>query len=484
MPSIVTRRPFQLCTLALCVTGILAGPVGAGAAAVPEEIVLHGRVMSDTHPLPDVLVSDGYRVTRTDSDGQYQLAVDGYSGRFVFVSTPRGFWTEKFYQSIAAATATGSADFELKPVPQEDRFDFVFITDMHLEKPEIGVPKLKASLAEIDHLQPTPALLWAQGDICLQGGAGAAYVDCLTTATMPARHGAGNHEMLLKEDNPRGEFEKLFGPTYYSFDWGPVHCIVLDGNKPIPEQEGWQAVHGAVEERELAWLAADLAAQPRGKPIIVGVHIPVVSTYPERRQHSPNNAPYWEITNADALTDLFARSGVRLVLQGHMHENERATLKGVEYVESMSLSGNWWKSGSEMERGVDGSPRGYRIISVDGDRISHRFRPTCESYVDRQGEFCGLEQPVAAGPATSFVFNCYDAPNTATARARIDDGPWQAMPAYPAINRELELVMPHHFRLVTDLAGWPAGPHAIEAEVSWPDGQVVRERAHFTLRAD
>jgi hypothetical protein len=43
--------------------------------------------------------------------------------------------------------------------------------------------------------------------------------------------------------------------------------------------------------------------------------------------------------------------------------------------------------------------------------------------------------------------------------------------------------MPHHFRLVTDLSGLPAGPQTIEAEVTWPDGQVVRERAHFTLRA-
>jgi len=78
---------------------------------------------------------------------------------------------------------------------------------------------------------------------------------------MPVRHGAGNHEMVLEHDNPRDEFERRFGPTYYSFDWGPLHCIVLDGNKPIPGQSGWQAVHGAVEGSELEWLKADLAAQ-------------------------------------------------------------------------------------------------------------------------------------------------------------------------------------------------------------------------------
>ena len=46
-------------------------------------------------------------------------------------------------------------------------------------------------------------------------------------------------------------------------------------------------MHGAVEGSELAWLRADLAAQAPGKPIIVGIHIPIVSTYPQRRRESP-----------------------------------------------------------------------------------------------------------------------------------------------------------------------------------------------------
>jgi hypothetical protein len=449
--------------------------------AVAEESQVTGRVTSREHPLPDVLVSDGCRVTRTDRHGHYRLPVDAQSGHFVFVTTPRGYWTDKFFARITATGDRHRIDFDLEPMRQEDRFDFVFITDMHLEKPDIGVPKFRASLAEINRLEPPPALLWVQGDMCLQGAAGPAYRDGLEVATMPVRNGPGNHEMLLQADNPRGAFEELFGPTYYSFDWGPVHCIVLDGNKPMPGQEGWKAVHGAVEGRELAWLKADLAAQPRGKPSIVGVHIPVVSTYPERRQHSPEDAPYWEMTNAAELTDLFARSGVRLVLQGHMHENERITVQGVEYVESMALSGTWWEGGTGFERGVDGSPRGYRVVSVDGPRVSHRFRPSCESYVDRQGEFYGLDAAMEARTAVDFVFNCYDAPQGATARVRIDERPWQDMPTYAAPNVKQELTMPHHFRLTTDLTGLAAGEHVIEAEVTWPDGQVIHQRAPFTL---
>jgi len=467
--------------------GLLAGVVADSGRlfAADTTQTIRGRVAGEGRPLAGVLVSDGRRVVRTDPNGQYELTVGPQSGPFVFVSTPRGYWADVFYVPIGAATSTGRADFALRPLDQPNRFDFVFIADMHLEGRGPSIPKFKASLEEINQLQPAPAFLWAQGDICLQGGVGKEYVECLSVAKMPVRNGAGNHEMMLKHQDPRDDFQHLFGPTYYSFDWGPVHCIVLDGNKPIPEQEGWKAVHGAVEGSEIAWLEADLAAQPKGKPILVGVHIPVVSTYPERRQHSPKNAPYWEVTNDQSLTELFSRHGVRLVLQGHMHENERQTIGGVEYVESISISGSWWKAGEGFERGVDGCPRGYRIVSVDGTRVSHRYRPSGESYVDRRGEFYGLEDPLAAGRETDFVFNAYDAPNGSTAEARIDGGPWQPMPPHGVRSATTpDLTMPHHFRLVADTTALEPGEHTIEARVRWPDGTVVTERDRFVLRSE
>jgi hypothetical protein len=479
--SNMNRREFlaDVARLGL-LTGVAADATRLRAGEAARTI--RGRVLGGDRPLVGVLVSDGRRVGRTDSDGEYELSTGPESGRFVFVTTPRGFWTERFYVPIGAAARTGRADFRLHAVDQPDRFDFAFVADMHLER-RVGIPKFRASLEEINRLEPAPAFLWAQGDICLQGGMGKEYVACLAVAEMPVRNGAGNHEMILKRPNPRDDFERLFGPTYYSFDWGPVHCIVLDGNKPIPEEEGWKAVHGAVEGSELAWLEADLAAQPPGKPIIVGVHIPIVSSYPERRQHSPKNAPYWEVTNDQVLTDLLARHHVRLVLQGHMHENERQTVDGVEYVASISISGSWWKAGEGFERGVDGSPRGYRIVSVDGTRVTHRYRSSGESHVDRRGEFYGLEDSIRPGPETAFVFNGYDAPNGSTAKARIDDGPWQPMPPHAARSATTpDLTMPHHFRLVADTTALATGEHTVEARVRWPDGTVVTERDRFLLR--
>lgn len=460
--------------------------VGTAALAQAPPARLSGRavrgvVQAQGRPLAGVLVSDGCRVVGTGTRGEYELRLGPDSGPFVFVTTPRAYWSDRFYVPAEEAASKGSVEFVLRPIEQPDRFDFVFITDMHLENRRWGIAKFQASLREIMGLQPRPAFVWAQGDICLEGKAGKDYLECLKGLEIPVRHGAGNHEMLLAHHDPRDEYHRLFGPSYYSFDWGPVHCIVLEGNKPIPGGKDWKAVHGAVEGSELAWLKADLAAQPKGKPIIVGVHIPIVSTYPERRHQSPENAPYWEMTNHEVLTGLLARHGVRLVLQGHMHENERAVVKGVEYVESISISGTWYKGEAGMERGVDGSPRGYRVVSVDGAKITHRYQSSAESRVERQGEFVGLDRPLAPGAKAQFVFNCYDAPNGSTAQARIDRGAWQPMPAFAAINESQGLRMPHHFRLEADLRDLEPGRHTIQARIAWPDGTVVTEEQAFQV---
>ena len=457
---------------------------GASFSVGAEEVasILRGHVSGDGKALAGVLVSDGCRVVRTDGDGEFRLPVDDDSGRFVFVTPPRGYWSDEFYIPLATATERGGVDFQLEGTEQSDRFDFVFITDMHLERREVGGLKLKASLNEINALKPKPAFLWFQGDICLQSGASDLYAECCQVADMPARQGAGNHEMILEHENPRDDFEQRFGPTYYSFDWGPLHCIVLDGNKPIPGESGWQAVHGAVEGSELKWLQADLAAQPKGKPIVVGVHIPIVSSYPERRSTSPQNAPYWEMTNSRSLTKLFSENGVRLVLQGHMHENERTTVDGVEYVTSISISGSWWKAESGFERGVDNCPRGYRIISVDGNRIAHRYQSTAESRVERVGEFPGLTGSRKASKDTAFVFNCFDAPNGSTAVARIDNGQWQPMPHFSAPSRATAgLTMPHHFRLVADTTALDSGQHTITVRVTAPDGKTTEVGSSFDI---
>ena len=177
--------------------------------AIENAAIVRGRVSSGDKPLPAVFVSDGYRIVRTNSNGEYDLPIGPKSGRFVFVVTPRGYWTEAFYVLVHEAVASGRADFALSPKGQPDRFDFVFacdLADLSAGPGKVGKPKTKASIREINSLDPTPAFLMLQGDISIRSNNGKDCVECFSVSKVPTRIGIGNHEIMRKQREVRSLF--------------------------------------------------------------------------------------------------------------------------------------------------------------------------------------------------------------------------------------------------------------------------------------
>ena len=362
-------------------------------------------------------------------------------------------------------------------------FDIAFITDVHIERGRVAVSKFGKTIAEINSHKP--AFVWDMGDMSLYPKSGKAYLDCAKQLEMPLYACPGNHDIAFYDKNPRRLFNDCFGPAYYSFDYGGVHFITLDGNKVV-ERRGKNTIDACLDPRQMAWLKADLEAVPEHTPIICGVHIPIVSTYIKRRGGGtfPEDfpiAPQFSKSRAQELIDLLVQHNVKLVLQGHAHENERTIVRGIEFVSSISVCGSWWRSGDGFERGVDNVPRGYRIIEIREGRISHRYVSSCESKVDRRGEFTGLDKPIVASKNTPIVFNCYDAPNGSTAKACIDSGAWVPMQQYLEKGGYVKMQMPHHFVLFADTTKLTAGGHRATARVTWPDGTIATEATDFTV---
>ena len=362
-------------------------------------------------------------------------------------------------------------------------FDIVFITDVHIERGRLAVSKFSRTIAEINSLKP--AFVWDMGDMSLYPNSGKAYLDCIKQLQMPLHACPGNHDIALYDTNPRKLFNDCFGPTYYSFGFGGVHFITLDGNTVV-QREGKNTIDACLDPRQIAWLKADLEATPQQTPVICGVHIPIVSTYIKRRGGGifPKDfpiAPQFNESRAEELINILALHNVKLVLQGHAHENERTTVKGIEFISSISISGCWWRSGEGFERGVDNVPRGYRVIEVRGGRISHRYVSSCESKVNCRGEFMGLDNPIIPSKDSAIIFNCYDAPNGSTAKARINYGPWTPMQQYAEKGGCLKMQMPHHFTLRTDTTRLTPGKHRVTAHITWPDGTIVTEATSFTV---
>ena len=356
----------------------------------------------------------------------------------------------------------------------------LYITDVHLGRGKAGqsLKRLKATIDEINGMDPLPALCWMGGDISLQNRAGHQYVELMSQLKCPVRNAVGNHEMLVDQSNPRGEFKQLFGPTYYSFDVGSVHYVTLDGCRVNRKLSGYKNVEGLISPREFHWLGEDLRHVSDGMVTVVAIHIPLVSDYPQRRGTTAKQASYWVIQNAEEVVELLSRHDVPLVLQGHLHENQRTRHKGIEFVESISVCGTWWKSAEgKREVGVSGEPRGYRILDVDGGRITHRYQSSAESKVDAIGEIVGRPKRLAAGKVSTLQVNIFDATTRAKVFARIDDRSLQPLKPSGSSVYFADLEPAHHWAWMIPEAVLEAGKHRLTVRVEEP-GQKAQTFTH------
>ncbi len=469
------RRTFIQQAAAVGLT--VATPAWRRALAVEiSQAEVRGHVVSAGKPLGGVRVSDGYRVVATDAAGEFRLTVGKHSGAFVFVTNPRGYWSDRFYVPTSTAIAKPPI-FRLSPAiqPSTENADHdyraLYITDIHLGDGhrEESFKRFAATVDEINKLDPLPAFCWMGGDISLQRGEGRKYVELCNRLKMPVRNGVGNHEMLIKAANPRSEFQQLFGPTYYSFDVGNVHYITLDGCQLEPSQQGYKNVIGQLSPRELHWLAEDLKQVPQETATVVAIHIPLVSDYPQRRGTTAAKAPHWVIQNADEVIELLAGHGVPLVLQGHLHENQRMTRKGIEFVESVSVCGTWWKSPEKIrEDCVSGEPRGYRILDIHGDRIEHHYQSSAESHVDDLGEIVGHPRTLPRGQDAELQVNVFDASEQATVSARIDNEPPVVLPRSSDSKHFANLEPTHHWKWKISADQLNAGRHVLHVQLKEP----------------
>ncbi|WP_254062271.1 metallophosphoesterase [Acidobacterium sp. S8] len=199
-------------------------------------------------------------------------------------------------------------------------------------------------------------------------------------------HTIGNHDCLgvypasgvAETDSLYGKkiFEDRFGKTYYSFNHKGVHFIVLDSIGITSDR----AYEGRVDAAQLQWLASDLKALPAATPIIVSVHIPLVTAF-DSYVPVPATAPKHHggsVANAYEVIALFEGRNVLGVLQGHTHINETVIWKSVPYITSGAVSGNWWR-GTRM-----GTPEGFTVVEVKGGKLSTRYETYGFKSIDPQ----------------------------------------------------------------------------------------------------
>ncbi|GAB3830325.1 calcineurin-like phosphoesterase C-terminal domain-containing protein [Hymenobacter jeollabukensis] len=363
--------------------GLTLARPSATALAAPDLSLqqLSGRVHAGGQGLAGVAVTDGISVVVTDAKGNYALTSPA-TAEFVYISVPRGYaipheqGVARFYRRKEAAKGRFRADFELQKLAQDDtRHNFIVWADPQM------ISKADAQEFKATAVPDTQKLVASYGPQALFHGIGCGdlvwdhfelfedYQQGVAATGIPFFQVIGNHDMDLTARSDEGSsatFRKLFGPTYYSFNRGAVHYVVLDDVFFIGAAKKYI---GYLTEQQLSWLEQDLALVPKGSTVVVSLHIPAY-TRQHLRDKQKEESMGGVVSNRKELYRLLEPFRAH-IMSGHTHFNEvlQTAPNVTEHVHG-TVCGAWW-TGPIC---TDGTPGGYGVYEVDGADVKWYYK--------------------------------------------------------------------------------------------------------------
>lgn len=402
------RRTLILTLTALCATLWCA----AG--------VISGTITCDGVGVSHVSVSDGYELARTDANGHYSFNSQKKNG-YVFYSLPGGYepaeatngFMPQFWAMLDSHDVSVNEvhDFALRRV-DNDKHIMLFGADSHLarrygDRNAFRNGFVKSVTGEVERAGGTPVYsmilgdltwdwYWTMNDYNLNN-----FMADLKTYKYPVPLWPviGNHDNdpsipygPTVDFDAAGAWRNIVCPNYYSFNLGKVHYVVLDDiyylNYPEPGYDYPAGVAGQrnflakLTEEQIAWLKKDLTYVNYNTPVVVCVHIPIWSL-------SSTFGVSSRLNNVTDLCNALANYRDVHVVSGHIHTNYCAHPAGYSNIMEHNIAAicaTWWWTNWYTGKHVcpDGSPGGYSLWNVDGDRMRWTFRAIGTENPDRQ----------------------------------------------------------------------------------------------------
>ena len=387
---------------------------GAGDIEPTAGSTVYGMVTCDGTGLANVVVSDGVEVVKTDSKGVYQMKSKKFNG-YVFVSTPSGYepfvsgLLPVFHTKLKANAATAErVDFQLKKVEGQDNHRMLMLGDIHLAARTDDKNQFAEFVEDINKtIEATPGKVYALtlGDMTwdrywlVNKYSFEQYLeDAAGIKGVMLYHTIGNHDhsmYYMGDFDTVKDYKEFIGPTYFSFNVGKVHYVVLDDvecqNKtPATDEDGRPCYEraydkdGHVVSEQLTWLKKDLASVPSGTPLVVTMHIPMFT-----------ETGTLKFTESQALLEVLRKYPEVHLFTAHTHKvynkDQLETNDHLFEHNAGAICATWWWTGKltpGVHIGQDGSPGGYTVMDVTGTDFKWQYKAT--------------------GKGTDYQFRAYD----------------------------------------------------------------------------
>jgi hypothetical protein len=365
---------------------------------------IKGVIYCNGRGIPNVVVSDGVEVTKSDANGIYYLQSEKKHG-YVFISVPSNYEVAtvnklpQFYKPVAGITTVNQCDFELFESNNEN-YVVIAMADLHLANRNSDISQFKNGFyAEVAAYATqvknsgkkiygltlgdmTWDAYWYSNSYSLPN-----YVNDIDGIGFQIFNTMGNHDndpYQVGDFDAEAAFKSKIGPSYYSFNLGQIHYVVLDDISYI-NSGGSQGVvgdrnyTGSITPEQLAWLSKDLSeVADKTKPLVIAMHIPLYTITGIDAQGKDRLSLNLTSSGSSLINILSQFTSVK-ILSGHTHVNKNMEISNNLYEYNIaSVCATWWWTGrsdyGNNHIAPDGSTGGYGIIEVAGNTFKYKYK--------------------------------------------------------------------------------------------------------------